>query len=161
MGAHRWPAGSGRGAPRWWQPRAGWGPGSPGRGRIVNSIDRHRLYGAIPFSIPLSPHAGELFEMLAGATALPPERVPPDLVTMNSIVCVRDTDTGAADTCDLVYPFDADRRPLGRSVAAPLGAAIFGRYVGEQASWRTARGERRVVIDTILYQPERAGHYDR
>jgi regulator of nucleoside diphosphate kinase len=127
----------------------------------VNSLDRERLYDAVPFTIPLADHVSELFRLLAVATPLPPERVPPDLVTMNSVVCVRDADTGQADTFDLVYPFEADLRPLGRSVVAPFGAAIFGRCVGERTTWPTPRGERRVVIESLQYQPEREGHYDR
>jgi regulator of nucleoside diphosphate kinase len=83
------------------------------------------------------------------------------LVTMNSVVCVRDADTGEADSFDLVYPFDADRRPLGRSVVAPCGTAMFGRCVGETATWHAPRGDRRVVIESLQYQPEREGHYDR
>jgi regulator of nucleoside diphosphate kinase len=111
--------------------------------------------------VPLAEHVSSLFRLLAVATPLAPERVPPDLVTMNSVVCVRDLDTGVAATCDLVYPFDAEHRPLGRSVAAPLGAALFGRYVGDHIEWRTHRGRRRAVIDALQYQPEREGHYDR
>lgn len=79
----------------------------------MNRLDRDRLYDAMPFSIPMTDHASEVFRLLAVATPLPPEMIPPNLVTMNSVVCVRDLDTGQADTYDLVYPFDAERRPLG------------------------------------------------
>ncbi len=145
----------------WWRALGGWSLGALSQARVVNSLDRERLYDAIPFTIPLADHVSELFRLLAVATPLSPERVPPDLVTMNSVICVRDADTGETDTFDLVYPFDADRRPLGRSVVAPFGAAIFGRCVGERTTWRTPRGERRVVIEALQYQPEREGHYDR
>ena len=131
------------------------------QGRIVNRLDRDRLYDAMPYSIPMTDHASEVFRLLAVATPLPPEMIPPDLVTMNSVVCIRDLDTGQADTYDLVYPFDAERRPRGRSITAPLGAALFGRYVGERMVWHAYDGERRGIIDGIVYQPEREGHHDR
>ncbi|MBX3379069.1 MAG: GreA/GreB family elongation factor [Phycisphaeraceae bacterium] len=127
----------------------------------MNSLDRERLYDAIPFTIPLVDHLSELFRLLAVATPLPPQRVPPSLVTMNSVVCIRDADSGKRGTFDLVYPIDSNHRPWGRSVVAPFGAAIFGRFVGERVSWRTPRGERCVVIEALQYQPERQGHYDR
>ncbi|MGE3108968.1 MAG: GreA/GreB family elongation factor [Phycisphaerales bacterium] len=127
----------------------------------MNRIDRERLYDAVPFTIPLADHVSELFRLLEVATPLLPEIVPSDVVTMNSVVCVRDIDNGEVDTFDLVYPFDAASRPLGRSIVAPCGAAVFGRRVGERVAWRTHCGERRAVIDALQYQPEREGHYDR
>lgn len=135
--------------------------GAWNQGRIVNRLDRERLYDAMPFSIPMTDQASEVFRLLAVATPLAPEMIPPSLVTMNSVVCVRDLDTGQADTYDLVYPFDAARRPLGRSITAPCGAAMFGRYIGERIAWHGHEGERRAVIDSIEYQPEREGHHDR
>lgn len=161
--AHRRSAGS---QPRqctapWWRAGCGWSFGVLSQARVVNSLDRQRLYDAVPFTIPLADHASKLFRLLEVATPLPPDRIPSDLVTMNSVVCVRDVDTGEMDTFDLVYPFDADSRPLGRSVIAPCGAAIFSRRVGERTAWRTRRGEHRVVIESLQYQPEREGHYDR
>jgi regulator of nucleoside diphosphate kinase len=128
--------------------------------RIVSRLDRDRLYDAVPYTVPLAEHVSSLFRLLAVATPVAPERIPPDLVTMNSVVCLRDLETGEADTHDLVYPFEAELRPFGRSVTAPLGAALFGRSVGDHVVWRTGRGERRAVIDALQYQPEREGHYD-
>jgi regulator of nucleoside diphosphate kinase len=128
---------------------------------VVNRLDRDRLYATFPFTIAMSDHARGVFGLLGVATPLPARMIPPDLVTMNTVVCVRDLDTGQAGVYDLVYPGDADGRPLGRSITAPFGAALFGRYVGEQLAWHAHDGERRGVIDAIVYQPEREGHHDR
>src|SRR5687767_14039373 len=99
--------------------------------------------------------------LLADARGLPPRRVPPDVITMNSRFEVRDVKTGEVATHTLVYPEDEapDDGKLG--VLSPMGMALLGTRVREVAHWVGAIGPRAVEVLRLLYQPEAAGDYDR
>jgi regulator of nucleoside diphosphate kinase len=85
------------------------------------------------------------------------ERVPKNVVTMNSTVRLRDLDTNEVDTYTLVFPEQADIANNKLSVLAPVGTAILGQRVGDVLRWRVPDGWRRFKITRVVYQPERAG----
>lgn len=144
-----------------------WAPsGQPWRGSashssLVNERDRDLLYSAVSFSASVPDHLRTLMRFLAEARAVRPEQIPADLVTMNSIVRLRQSDGGAPLAVELVYPFDADTKPLARSITAPLGAALFGRRIGDSITWTTPAGPASATVDALEYQPEREGDYHR
>jgi regulator of nucleoside diphosphate kinase len=96
---------------------------------------------------------------LERAEVVPPRMVPSNVVTMNSRVCLLDLDTGARTAVALVFP---ERRGTDGSkvpVLAPLGLALLGCREGDVMEWRTRQGLRRLRVDRVLYQPERAGDF--
>jgi regulator of nucleoside diphosphate kinase len=101
----------------------------------------------------------KLEEELEGAEAVSPESVPPDVVTINSRICIHDIDTGDEMTYTLVMPRDAELEKGKISIIAPLGTAVLGRKIGDIAEFEVPGGLRRVKIILILYQPEAAGDY--
>lgn len=102
-------------------------------------------------------HAMEAdLERAAGAE---PTDVSPDLVTMNSTVNLRDLETGELETYTVVYPERADVALDRISVLAPLGRAILGARVGDLVEVRVPAGWRRIRVESLPYQPERAGDY--
>lgn len=94
---------------------------------------------------------------LERAEIVPDNEVPDDVVTMNSTVALRDLDTGEQETFTLVYPQKANIEKSRLSVLAPVGAAILGYRVGDVVRWRVPDGVRRLQIEEVLCQPERAG----
>ena len=60
-----------------------------------------------------------------------PEKIPPDVITINSQVRIRDLDAGRQAVYTLVFPRDADVAKNRISVFAPFGAALLGYRVGE------------------------------
>jgi regulator of nucleoside diphosphate kinase len=86
--------------------------------------------------------------------------VPPSVVTMNSRVRLYDPATGVRVEYTLVFPESADASQERLSVLAPLGAALLGAREGDRVRWETPAGEREMVLEAILYQPEAAGRYD-
>ena len=82
------------------------------------------------------------------------DRIPADVVTMNSTVRFLDEATGRVSTLTLVYPQDAGR-PDTISVLAPAGTALLGMKAGRSIDW-TAPGGRRIKlkVEAIIYQPE-------
>jgi regulator of nucleoside diphosphate kinase len=92
--------------------------------------------------------AAVLLEELAGAEVLPPDEVPPHLVTIGSFVTFRYNDTGSSKKIQLVLPEHADISKDRVSVFTPVGAALIGLSVGQQMSWKTRLGENRSL--TVL-----------
>ncbi|MDD5652900.1 MAG: nucleoside diphosphate kinase regulator [Candidatus Omnitrophica bacterium] len=87
------------------------------------------------------------------------DKVPPDIVTMNSKVYLRDMDTGKDEFYQLVYPDDADIEQSKISILAPIGTAILGYKVGDIIEWKVPAGMRKLKIKKILYQPEAVKDY--
>ncbi len=97
---------------------------------------------------------------LERAVVVKPEEVPASVVTMNSEVQVLDLDTQQRSTLTLVFPALA-RIEAGRvSVLAPLGTALLGSREGSTLAWPSPRGERRVRVERVVYQPEASGRFD-
>ncbi|MBN9522700.1 nucleoside diphosphate kinase regulator [bacterium] len=94
--------------------------------------------------------AGELRR----ARVVPRSELPPDVVTMNSTVCLRDLETGEEETYTLVYPTDADIGENKLSVLAPIGTALLGYRAGDVVEWPVPAGVSRFRIEGVL-QPAR------
>ena len=68
----------------------------------------------------------ELGEELLRADVVDPAGIPPDVITMNSRVCLQDMDTGEDLVYTLVFPKDANLESGRISVLAPVGTAMIG-----------------------------------
>ncbi|MBW8367532.1 MAG: nucleoside diphosphate kinase regulator [Arenimonas sp.] len=109
-----------------------------------------------------SPAAVALGEEIGRATVLPPERMPANVVTMNSTVDCVDDITGDTHPITLVYPSDADAAVGKVSVLAPVGTALLGLSVDQQIDWQGPGGRPlRLRVVAIRYQPEAAGDLAR
>ena len=78
--------------------------------------------------------AAALNDELDRAEILPPEKMPANVVTMNSRVRFRDLHTDEEHVRTLVYPASLKDSHDQLSVMAPLGAALLGMHVGKQIS---------------------------
>ena len=96
--------------------------------------------------------------LLDRAVPVAPERVPPDVVTMNSRVAVRDGRSDGVDVYVLAYPEYEGPRPV--YVLSPLGSALLAAREGDRVEYMGATGARSVVLEAIEYQPERSGDLD-
>lgn len=102
------------------------------------------------------PYLATLAAELDRAVEIGPDEVPPDVVTMNSRIRLRDG--RRTWIMSLVFPEDADPEENRISVLAPLGAALLGCRVGQPVTFRVPGGaERSCSILSVLYQPEAAG----
>lgn len=107
-----------------------------------------------------SPYLTRLQAELDRAIVVKPDKVPSDVVTMNSRVCLVDLDTGKEEVYTVVFPEDANAGQKKISVLAPIGTAMLGYEVGDVFEWDVPAGRRRWKIKAVLYQPEAAGDYD-
>ncbi|WP_162426794.1 nucleoside diphosphate kinase regulator [Pontibacter pudoricolor] len=98
-----------------------------------------------------------LCKELKRAKVVASEEVPTDVVTMNSLVRLKDMKTGKEIEITVVYPKDADLNARKISVLAPVATAILGGKVGDEVEWPAPQGMLYYKIESILYQPEAAG----
>ena len=130
---------------------------------ILSSLDLDRIE-ALLAAIPSSAFAGKaaLQAELDRADVLPPEQMPPNVVTMNSTVQFSIVETGKELRLTLVYPRDLDGSADKVSIFAPVGSALLGLSVGDELAWPGPGGKAMTVrVTDILFQPERAGELHR
>ncbi len=101
----------------------------------------------------------DLEARIRGAQLLEPSLVPPDLVTMNSQVLLREVDDGRELTVTLVFPSCANARKGKVSVLSPLGSLLLGARTGQKITCPIAGAISTVSVEAILHQPEAAGDY--
>ena len=106
-------------------------------------------------------HLQQLDDELDRARVVPASEIPPDVVTINSELALRDLDTGEEMVFRVVLPSEANADQHRISVLAPLGTAVLGYRAGDAIEWVVPGRTRRVRIESVLYQPEAAGDAPR
>ena len=107
-------------------------------------------------------YPGKRFEQLESellrANVVPREKIPQDVVTMNSRVIFENESTGERREVTLVYPGSADIDAGRISILVPIGTALLGLRVGQSIDWEPPGGQKqRYRIVDVPYQPEAAG----
>jgi len=116
---------------------------------IINADDLNHLEGIADGMMKRNPAlADRLFEEIGRAKVVPAAKMPPNVVSMGSMVTYRDEATGQEKTVTLVYPEDADIAQLRVSVMTPIGVALLGLSEGASFYWDTRDDQRRML--TIL-----------
>lgn len=131
----------------------------------ITSIDRERLLKLISKEREFGTAKNKDFlrdleQELNRANIETSELIPPDIITMNSKVLLKDLESNEEITYTLVYPEDADILEDKISILAPVGTAILGFREGDVIDWKVPDGIVKLKVIKILYQPEAAGHYD-
>lgn len=130
---------------------------------IVSSLDMERLEQLV--ELPAYRNfigADALRTELLRASVVDPDKIPSDVVTMNSTALVEDEDSKEAHELTLVYPREADGSPGKVSVLAPVGSAMLGLRIGQSIEWQVPGGRRlRLRVQAIRYQPESSGNLHR
>jgi len=121
----------------------------------VTELDKTRLESLLACEIG-TPNI-ELEHEIERAIVVDPQRVPDDVVTMNSRVALRLD--GDREDLELVYPQDADNRSRKLSILSDMGTAILGYQEGDAFECIVADRTRRVQIEKVVYQPESAGDF--
>ena len=102
---------------------------------------------------------GDLETRIRAAKPLDPFAVPPNLVTMNSQVILRDVDTGRQYVLTVVFPSCANSGKGRISVLTPLGSTLLGARSGQTLSCPISGRIATVAVESILHQPEAAGNF--
>lgn len=87
-----------------------------------------------------------LHDELARARTVPRESLPPGVVTVNSRVRFIDDESAEEESYVITWPERADGGVERVSVPAPIGTALLGYREGDEVSWPTPGGVRRLRI---------------
>jgi len=132
---------------------------------VVTEFDQRRLRnlleGARRWNARDRTHVDHLGSELDRAQVVLPVDVPPDVVTMNSEVAIRDLDSNEEITFAVVFPSAANVNRQKISILAPIGTAVLGYRVGDTIEWNVPGRTRRLRIERVLFQPEAARQFDR
>ncbi|MCB0190715.1 MAG: nucleoside diphosphate kinase regulator [Anaerolineae bacterium] len=127
----------------------------------VTDQDMKRLNGLLETARHFNYHnradLAELEAELARGQMIASAQIPPDVITMNSTVCLVDLETGEEMVYTLVFPNEADIEQNRISILAPVGTALLGYKVGDTVEWQVPGGLSRLKVKEILYQPEASG----
>ena len=127
---------------------------------IIADTDRERLEALLDEARTDSRIREEYLTALEAelrrARVVSADKVPRDVVRMNSVVRLRDLDEREVEEYELVYPAEADPERDRISVLAPIGTAILGYRVGDVIEWPVPAGRRRLQVEEVLHQPEAA-----
>ena len=127
---------------------------------IISQQDLQRLETMLDHQAKLSPTMQHLEDELARADVVAPQDVPANVVTMNARVLIVIAPAVEAMEITLVYPHDFRGDKGQVNVIAPIGAAILGLAEGQEIEWPQPDGHlMKVMIEKVLYQPEREGDY--
>lgn len=133
----------------------------PDKNIIISDADHKRLKALIEkVTVDLNTsdeYIQALNNELERARVVSPSDVPPEVITMNSVVRLRDMSTGETEEYELVYPPEADIACTRISILAPVGTALIGYQAGDIIEWPVPAGIRWFQVDKVLFQPERAG----
>lgn len=122
--------------------------------RILKQIDEARLNKTIDVS-----EAEKLLHELNSAIILDPDKIPGDVVTMNSVVKISFADSGKQQEFKIVYPNDSNFKEKKVSIFSPIATALIGFRVGDLIEWIVPGGLTKIRIDEIIYQPEASGDF--
>ncbi|HEY8518568.1 MAG TPA: nucleoside diphosphate kinase regulator [Gammaproteobacteria bacterium] len=101
--------------------------------------------------------AANLLEEVERADLRPSHLMPPEVVTINSIVTFRDEDSGREETVQVVLPQDANIDARRVSVLTPVGAALLGLTQGQTIDWEVLPGRVRRITVVNVEQPPKDG----
>lgn len=130
---------------------------------VLTEFDRNRLTGLLRLlrrRLAVDAWSLDVLEReLRHARVVANRDIPADVITMNSRVCLRELTSGERWLATLVFPNAHADDPGAVPVLSPLGLALLGCRAGKVLEWDTACGKRRLLVETVAYQPEAAGHF--
>jgi regulator of nucleoside diphosphate kinase len=134
------------------------------RSIYISAFDKKRLLALIDAEISgrgrLDDSLQNLKSELEKGIVVEPDKMPPNVVTMNSTVLFRDMEDNEEMTYTLVFPAHADMDQSKLSILAPIGTALIGYREGSIIEWKVPSGVQRIKIEKVLFQPESQGSYE-
>jgi regulator of nucleoside diphosphate kinase len=100
-------------------------------------------------------------DLLQNAQIVEQNEVPPDVVTIGSIVLLKECETQIERVWTLVFPACAPNTESRVSVLSSAGMALLGSRVGDNVECIRAGQPKRLTVVDIIYQPKAAAHCNR
>lgn len=93
--------------------------------------------------------AGRLLQELDRCILVAAHELPPGTVRLGSTVTIEDVESGETDVYTLSMPDQANPEQGRLSVLAPVGTAILGYAEGDEITWETPGGMRRLKLRQV------------
>lgn len=126
--------------------------------RIISSLDFENIMRQIKVKEEKKPNAIDnlqyLKKKILTAHVVNPREIPPNIVTMGSVVEIRTDNDDFTFKLTLVYPEFEEVRENKISIFSNLGTAIFLQEVNEIINYHAWEKEHTIKIINIHYQPE-------
>lgn len=100
-----------------------------------------------------------LKKKILSAQKLRPWEIPPNIITMGSVVEIKTDDDDFTFNLNLVYPEFENVRENKISVFSNLGTAIFLQKTNDIITYYTWKKEHIIKVLNIQYQPEAIGNF--
>ena len=104
--------------------------------------------------------SAKLLNELESAEIMDAHNIPPEVVTMNSVVKLTFQNNNKQVQFQLVYPDQANVKENKISIFSPVATALIGYKAGDIIEWIVPSGLTKIKIEDIIYQPEAAGDFD-
>jgi len=131
---------------------------------IINKLDYIRIKqwisNAKQTKTVSNSEAEKLLIELENGKIIEPEKIPSNVVTMNSIVKLIFLNNNKQVQFQLVYPNEANLKENKISIFSPVATALIGYSVGDIIEWVVPAGLTKIKIEEIVYQPEASGDYN-
>ncbi len=88
------------------------------------------------------------------------EKIPSNVITMNTRFSVQHMGSDTPVEYTLVYPGGADYESGRISIMSPLGAALLGHTPDSLVEYKAPGGTKQVKVIAILEQPEASGKFN-
>lgn len=131
------------------------------RGRLIAAIAEARAHGDLSENAEyhaarerqsfVEGRIGELESTIGRAEIIDPETLEGPSVKFGARVTLRDEDSGAETTWQLVGEAEADASEGKLAIAAPLARALLGRENGDSVEVSTPKGVRSYEILAVVY----------
>ncbi|MDX9702570.1 MAG: nucleoside diphosphate kinase regulator [Candidatus Auribacterota bacterium] len=129
----------------------------------ITEYDMRRLRNLIQvareFSHEHEKYLSDLEKELDRGKVVNSRDIPPNVITMNTEVCLKDLNENKEIIYKVVFPDEANATQGKVSVLAPIGTALLGYKVGDVIEWQVPAGTARLKVKKILYQPEAKRDY--
>jgi|SRR5690554_6464671 len=122
--------------------------------KITLTREIYNSLSALIDSTPESTITEQLLDELERAKIVSPQKLPDNVVTMNSKVTFTVESTKKTFTYELVYPSELDNSETKLSILSPIGSALIGMQEGAQIVWPITPNQKTTVQVDKVTPPE-------
>lgn len=126
----------------------------------ITKNDHKKLVDLISEKWPNDDYDQALLAELNRAEIVESASIPPDVITMNSLINFTDMQNSESFEYWLVFPEEANVAQNKISVLSPIGCALLGYKIGDIIDLKIPAGQKQLKVEKILHQPEAAGNFN-
>lgn len=116
---------------------------------VILDTDAEQLKKLLQSQTGSNQYCSALNEEIQKARIVTRDKLPDDVIVMNSTIKIQDLDNDDTDEYMLVYPSEADIDLSKISILAPIGTAMIGYRKNDVIQWKVPGGIRSLKISSV------------